>query len=133
MLLSEITIKFGENAGKLWTILYQKGCLKKDDILEITKLSEKDFFSALGWLARENKVSRHDNEFFKLDNTNIGHEIGTHAGRVWKILDIWEDVDLESIKKLSDLDDTQVQSALGWLAREGKIYIDEKNNRFKLK
>jgi hypothetical protein len=132
MLMSEITTKFGENAGKLWTTLSQKGCLKKNDILEVTKLSEKDFYSAVGWLARENKVSRHDDDCFKLDDTNIGHEIGTHAGRVWKILDIWEDVDLDSIKKLSDLDDTEVHSALGWLAREDKIYIGEKN-RFKLK
>jgi len=130
--MSEITTKFGENAGKLWAILNQNGCLKKDDILEVTKLSEKDFFSAVGWLARENKVSRQDDECFRLDNTNMGHEIGTHAGRVWKILDIWEDVDFDSIKKLSDLDDTQVHSALGWLAREDKIFIDEKN-RIKLK
>jgi hypothetical protein len=130
--MSDITINFGENAGKLWTILNQNGCLKKDDILEKTKLSEKDFFSAIGWLARENKVSRRDNECFKLDNTNIGHEIGTHAGRIWKILDIWEDVDLDSIKKLADLDNTQVQSALGWLAREDKICVDKKN-RFRLK
>jgi len=130
--MSEITTKFGENAGKLWGILNQNGCLKKDDILEVTKLSEKDFFSAVGWLARENKVSRDIDECFKLDNTNIGHEIGTHAGRVWKILDIWEDVDLDSIKKLADLDDTQIHSALGWLAREDKITVDEKN-RFKLK
>ena len=132
MIMSEITNRFGENAGKLWTILNQKGCMKKDDILEITKLSDKDFFSAVGWLARENKVSEDEDECFKLDNTNIGDEIGTHAGRVWKILDIWEDVDLESIKKLADLDDTKIHSALGWLAREDKITIDEKN-RFKLK
>ncbi|MCJ7571650.1 MAG: winged helix-turn-helix domain-containing protein [Candidatus Thermoplasmatota archaeon] len=130
--MSEITTKLGENAGKLWTILNKNGSLKKDDILEVTKLSEKDFFSAVGWLARENKVSRQDDDSFKLDNTNIGHEIGTHAGRVWKILDIWEDVDIDSIKTLSDLDDTQVHSALGWLAREDKIIVDEKN-RFKLK
>lgn len=130
--MSDVTKKFGENAGKLWTILSEKGCLKKDDILEVTRLNEKEFYSAVGWLARENKVSKHDNECFKLDITNIGHEIGTHAGRIWKILDIWEDVDYGSIKKLSDLDDTQIHSALGWLAREDKIYIDERN-RFKLK
>jgi hypothetical protein len=132
MLMSHVTKKFGENAGRLWTILNEKGCLKKDDILEVTKLNEKEFYSAVGWLARENKVSKYDNECFKLDNTNIGHEIGTHAGRVYKILDIWEDVDYDSIKRLSDLDDTQVHSALGWLAREDKIYTDERN-RFKLK
>ena len=130
--MSEITTRFGENAGKLWTILNQNGCLKKDDILEVTKLNEKDFFSAIGWLAREDKVSKDKNECFKLENSNIGQEIGTHAGRIWKILDIWEDVDLDSIKKLADLDDSQVHSALGWLAREDKICVDEKN-RFKLK
>mgnify|MGYP003565806260 CR=1 FL=1 len=130
--MGEITTRFGENAGKLWIILNQNGCLTKDNILEVTKLSEKEFFSAIGWLAREDKVSKDKNECFKLENTNIGNEIGTHAGRIWKILDIWEDVDLDSIKKLADLDDSQVHSALGWLAREDKICADEKN-RFKLK
>ena len=124
--------QFGYNAGLVWDFINNYGSLTKKQLLDLTHLRSYEIHISIGWLARENKVSRDKNECFKLDNTNIGNEIGTHAGRVWKILDIWDDVDLESIKKLADLDDTQIHSALGWLAREDKITIDEKN-RFKLK
>jgi len=128
----DVTTKFGNNAGKIWSVLNEKGCLKKDDIITLTKLDEKDFHAGLGWLARENKVSRHDEDFFRIDNTNLDSEIGSHAGRVWKILDIWEDVDYDSMKRLSDLDDEELHAALGWLAREDKIDMNAKN-RFNLK
>ena len=130
--MRDITTKFGTNAGKLWSTLNEKGCLEKEEILNVTKLSEEEFYSAIGWLARENKVSKEEPNYYKLENTNLDSEIGSQAGRVWKILEIWEDVDIESIKRLSDLDDTQVYSALGWLAREDKVDNSEKN-RYTLK
>ena len=130
--MRDITTKYGNNAGKIWSVLNEKGCLKKDDIITLTKLDEKSFHAGLGWLARENKVSRHDNNCFKIDNTNLETEIGSHAGRVWKILDIWGDVDYDSMKRLADLNDTALHAALGWLAREDKITTC-KNSRFNLK
>ena len=130
--MRDITTKFGTDAGKLWSVLNEQGCLEKEEIKKVSKLSEEDFYSAIGWLARENKISREDSDYYKLENTNLDSEIGSQAGRVWKILEIWEDVDIESIKRLSDLDDTQVYSALGWLAREDKVDTSEKN-RYKLK
>jgi len=107
--------KFGESAGKIWQVLNEKGCLKKDKILETTKLDEVDFHAGLGWLARENKISEEDKDCFKLDNTNLESEIGANAGKVWKILDIWGDADF-------------INCTLGWLVREEKIYIDEKQS-----
>lgn len=130
--MKELTTKFGENAGKLWTALNGKGCLNRDQILQISKLNENDFSSAVGWLARENKIFRENNDCFKLDNTNLTDEIGQTAGVVWKIIEIWGNVDFASIKRLSDLDDSKIYLALGWLAREDKIFVDEKN-RFILK
>jgi len=50
-----------------------------------------------------------------------------HAGRVWKVLDIWGDADIQTLKKLSELDEDQVHTAIGWLAREDKITINSKN------
>ena len=129
--MRNISTKYGDNAGRIWSVLSEKGCLKKDDIITLTKLDEKDFHAGLGWLARENKVSFHD-DCFRIDNTNLESEIGSHAGRVWKILDIWGDVDYDSMKRLSDLDDEELNAALGWLAREDKILFDKKN-RFNLK
>ena len=129
--MRDITTKYGENAGKIWSILSEKGELKKEEIINVTKINEKDFHKGIGWLARENKIAQ-DNEYFRLENTNLEEEIGSHAGKVRKILDIWEDADIETIKRLSDLEDDQVHTALGWLAKEEKISTNEKN-RFILK
>jgi len=93
--------------------------------LKITKIEVDDFHSGVGWLAKENKISKDDKDCFKLDSTNLESEIGKQAGKIWKILDTWGDADFTTIKRLSDLDDDKVRSAIGWLARENKIYIDE--------
>ena len=132
MLVRVITTKFGENAGKIWSVLNKEGCLKKEELLEITRLSDDDFFTGVGWLAKENKIFREDEDCFKLDITNLESEIGEHAGRVWKILDVWGETDFTTIKWLSNLDDNEVHSALGWLAREDKICVNE-NQRYYLK
>lgn len=129
--MRDVTVKFGNSAGKIWQVLNEKGCLKKDDIIQITNLNETDLHTGIGWLARENKISKKQ-DWYKLENTNLDTEIGTHAGRIWKILDIWGEADIETIKRLSDLNENQVHLAIGWLAKEDKIKLDEKN-RFNLK
>jgi hypothetical protein len=122
----DVTAKYGDSAGKIWQVLEEKGCLKKDEILQTTNLDETDFYTGIGWLARENKISQ-DEDSYKLENTNLEPEIGIYAGKIWKILEIWGGTDLETIRRLSDLSDNQVHIAIGWLAREDKIYFDEKN------
>jgi hypothetical protein len=130
--MRDMVSKFGDNAGKLWITLNDKGSTKKSDILKITGLDENSFYSAIGWLAKENKIYKDNNDCFRLDNTNLDGEIGTDAGKIWKILDIWGDADLKTIKRLSDLNEDRLYAALGWLARENKIYLDE-NQRYNLK
>ena len=130
--MRDITTKFGDNAGKIWSALNDEGCINKRKILKITRLDEDSFHSGIGWLAKENKIYKEDKDCFKLDNTNLETEIGAYAGKVWKILDIWGDADYRTIKRLSDLKDDEVHAALGWLAREDKIFVDEKY-RYNLK
>lgn len=126
-----IETKFGYNAGKIWLVLDKKESLKKKDIKKITKLSDVDFHSGIGWLAREDKISIQDQDYYKLDKTNLENEIGKNAGLVWKILDIWEEADLEVIKSLSTLDKNKIYEAIGWLAREDKIIKNK--NKYSLK
>ena len=130
--MRDITTKFGKDAGRIWHLLNEKGSLKKDEITRETSMSEKDVHAGVGWLARENKICKTEEGQFALDQTNLESEIGSHAGRIYKILDIWEEVDYESIKRLSDLTDEEIHAALGWLAREDKLTIN-KNNKFNLK
>ncbi|GAG98019.1 unnamed protein product, partial [marine sediment metagenome] len=127
----DVSSKYGNSAGKIWQILEEKGCLKKDEIIQTINLDETEFHTAIGWLARENKIAQED-DCYKLEDTNLEPEISDYAGKVWKILDIWGDADLETIKRLSDLDESQVYTAIGWLAREEKVYFNE-NNRLSLK
>jgi len=124
-------INYGENAEKIWSTLDEKGPLKETELKNIAQLNDIDFHTAVGWLARENKIYKDDEGFYKLDNTNLTHSIGANAGRIWKIIDIWGEMEFPSIKRLTDKDDSEVYSAIGWLAREGKIEFNEK--RYTLK
>lgn len=58
--------------------------------------------------------------------------IGESAGIVWKILHgdnrKWE---YQELKQVTGLRDRELNSAIGWLAREGKIQFDESLNKDK--
>lgn len=47
--------KIGNNAGLVWNALCG-GSLEVKALKKETKLTEKDLYAALGWLAREGKV-----------------------------------------------------------------------------
>lgn len=51
-----ITTKIGENAGLIWNAL-QGGALTTKALKKATKLKEAELNPALGWLAREGKIS----------------------------------------------------------------------------
>ena len=51
-----ITTKIGENAGLIWNTL-QGGALTLKALKKATKLKNDELYLALGWLAREGKVS----------------------------------------------------------------------------
>ncbi len=47
--------KIGTNAGLVWNAV-NEGKKSAKDIKKATKLTDKDLYAALGWLARESKV-----------------------------------------------------------------------------
>ena len=49
--------KAGETAGKIWTVLYEKGAMTLKQIKKAAKINEKDFYLGLGWLLREDKLT----------------------------------------------------------------------------
>lgn len=56
--------------------------------------------------------------------------IGESAGIVWRVLHgdnrKWE---YQELKKATGLRDRELNSAIGWLAREGKIQFDDSQNK----
>jgi hypothetical protein len=135
--MNEIISLFGDNAGKIWRTLHEKGPLDESDLLEKTHLTESDFYAAVGWLARENKIRKEDNTY-SLGETNLLPSVGKDAGKVWRALDIWGEIDVQSLSQLSRLGEPAVFTAVGWLAREGKVdgsvnSVNEKKILFWLK
>ncbi|HQB69442.1 MAG TPA: winged helix-turn-helix domain-containing protein [Paludibacteraceae bacterium] len=53
--------KIGMNAGVVWNAL-NEGPKELKALKKATKLTEKDLYAALGWLAREEKVAFAENE-----------------------------------------------------------------------
>lgn len=52
--------KIGNNAGIVWNALVGQSATNLKDVKKQTKLTEKDLYAALGWLAREDKVTFSD-------------------------------------------------------------------------
>jgi len=102
-----------------------------DDIHIFTKMSNKEFFAAVGWLARDNDISK-SKVWEKLGETKLTSTIGTNAGKVWKALVKHDKFDNSNLSTLTHLDEIDAYTALGWLARDNKIDLlkinDKKND-----
>ncbi|MDH7518022.1 MAG: winged helix-turn-helix domain-containing protein [Candidatus Thermoplasmatota archaeon] len=121
--------EIGQNAGKIWKVLNLQGPLTESRLMNSTMLDENQLHAAIGWLARENKISK-NGSFYKLGETNLTEKIGVNAGKLWETLAKNNEIDISAIAKLARLDEKDAYSALGWLAREDKI---ESKNLIKLK
>jgi hypothetical protein len=51
-------------------------------------------------------------------------KIGISAGLVWKVLEDGE-LNVKAVKKAAKLSEKDLNLALGWLAREGKVKFNE--------
>lgn len=51
--------------------------------------------------------------------------IGKNAGLVWNALCSGERLSLKGLKKATKLKDKELYAALGWLAREDKVMLEE--------
>lgn len=71
--------QIGQNAGLLWHLMDDKRDNRVWDVEELQRLSglpAPDFFAALGWLAREDKV-------------DFGEEGVTHHGTVGLVVEFY--------------------------------------------
>lgn len=51
-----ITHEIGINAGKIWNTLYDEGAQPVKNLIKKLKMTNQDFYMAIGWLAREEKL-----------------------------------------------------------------------------
>ena len=109
----------GINAGKIWNTLHDKGALTKHQIIQQAQISQEAFHAAVGWLARESKIKR-EGEFYILGETNLSDNIAPNAG---KLMHIIRDISstISQLHKVTNMADDEVNEAIGWLSREGKL------------
>jgi hypothetical protein len=126
--------EFGRNAGKIWEILNSNGtALSRTQLQKTTNLSDKALHGAIGWLARENKINR-TGMLYRLGDTNLTPKIGTNAGKIWNLLVSQKEADITTITRRTNIDEQDVHTAIGWLARENKIEAQVgKNNQLVLR
>jgi hypothetical protein len=53
---TNLTPKIGSDAGKVWNTVARQGEVDISTIAKLAQITEVDAYTALGWLARENKV-----------------------------------------------------------------------------
>lgn len=51
------TDTIGVNAGTVWQVLNEAEAMDLKQLKKVAKLKEKEAFAALGWLAREGKIT----------------------------------------------------------------------------
>ncbi len=131
--MKEPTENFGKDAGKIWVTLNRYGPLNVNSLQKNTKLSENNFYAAVGWLARENKICKTGTKY-ELRETNLTNKIGADAGKIWNLLYSQGNCDINSIAKNTQITVRDAYSALGWLARENKIWMarERSNKQYKI-
>jgi hypothetical protein len=130
--MRSILDEYGRNAGKIWETLNADVSLPQTRLIRKTKLKNDEFHSAVGWLARENKIKREtirQGLTYSLGETNLLLKIGGDAGVVWNMLSTLGENDVSSIASYAKLEPNDVYAALGWLAREDKIDVNYGTNR----
>jgi hypothetical protein len=135
VIMKDVIETFGKNSGRVWQALNKYGSLTQTNLIKSTRLSEKDFYAAVGWLARENKIVKEGSKY-QLGETNLTSKIGDDAGRVWHSLNSHGECDVSFIATINQIDMRDAYSALGWLAREDKLQMikgRDKQPKFRLK
>ena len=59
-------------------------------------------------------------------------KIGVDAGRVWNELELNGEMTTGALKKNLKILPFDLNAAIGWLAREGKVQINRKGNQIKV-
>jgi hypothetical protein len=117
--------QFGRNAGRLLQTLEKHGSLSKDQLQMNTQLRPYEIDIAIGWLAREDKISC-ENNMYQIGQTNLTDTIGSNAGVIWESLHKQGESSIDGLTTVTHLPKSQIYEAVGWLAREDKLSFSTK-------
>jgi len=59
----------------------------------------------------------------------MNEKIGEHAGIIWRFLDRNGEITYSALVQGTKLNQKQVDRAMGWLSREGKVSIKKASNK----
>ena len=118
--MSEVIKSFGNNAGKIYDILHGEGPQVQTKLQKKTNMRDEEFYGAVGWLAREDKICK-EKRTYKIGETNLTNHIGVDAGKIWEVLGRNNEIDINAMSRVTKIEKIDCYGALGWLAREGKI------------
>jgi len=62
----------------------------------------------------------------------IKAQIGINAGKIWQFLDQNGESSISEIRRALSMKNTDVRMALGWLARENKIFFFEEEENLRV-
>ncbi|MEW5760346.1 MAG: winged helix-turn-helix domain-containing protein [Candidatus Thermoplasmatota archaeon] len=70
----------------------------------------------------------------KIENISPDTIFGVNAGKVWEAIHDKNELTTREIANRTDLTESEVYGALGWLGKEGKVTIifDGKNYKYKV-
>lgn len=54
--------------------------------------------------------------------------IDSDAGIIWQVINVNKDIKITDLKKLTKMEIKNIYLALGWLARENKVFFQEREN-----
>ena len=58
-----------------------------------------------------------------MEKNKIGHD----AGKIWQVIDENKQIKISDLKKITKMDIKDLYLALGWLARENKVFFSEED------
>jgi hypothetical protein len=127
----ELRDEIGNEAGKVWNTISRMENASFNRLRSETELNNDEIYRAIGWLAREDKIGR-EGRNYQPEHTNLTPEIGGNAGRIYDLLKDNDRLTVNDLIQRGEMKRKDVWSAVGWLAREDKIYMDD-TGRFTLR
>lgn len=145
--------QIGEFAGIIWRTLNEKGKLSFEALLHETMLDSESVSTAIGWLAREDKI-RFDEQngitaFYSITNAIINiksvgiilglfpmNRLGQSVTTIYMTRDLLQAdanyvslmlnrrrMTLEQLSRITELSDRNLLYALGWLLCEDELFV----------